>query len=78
MNLTPTSEKLISEFDRATINWGWCQCSTRSTPEATHAAEKDYLAASVALRGHVAALERKVRRLKQELRALQPPRGELP
>lgn len=68
MNVTPTSEKLITELDRAAVAWGWQQAE--GSGAAARSAETDYIEADAKLRKHVSALERKVRRLKQEIRAL--------
>jgi hypothetical protein len=64
--LTPTSEKLITEFDQSAKLWGWNQ--DLGSGSQVSKAEYEYIEADAKLRRHVSALERKVRRLKQELR----------
>jgi len=64
--LTPKSELLLVSFDNAACAWG----HTRHVGDGEEIlkTEAQYIEADANLRRHISALERKVRRLKSELR----------
>jgi hypothetical protein len=76
LTLTPTSERLFTEFDEAARHHGLLQ--EWGVGNAVNVAETDYNDTRTALRKHINAMERKVRRLKQELRANAPAQGTVP
>lgn len=70
ITLTPTSAKLVTAFDEAAKDWGWQ--IDQGSGAAHNRSEFAYINADAALRKHISALERKVRRLKDELRGVSP------
>lgn len=66
MTITPTSEKLVAAFEAAVQ----AKAFRIEAREHLGETELEYLQADADLRRHISALERKVRRLKQEIKVL--------